>query len=119
MIKNPKTNRMIKIGSQQHHKTIALGYLSPDTLQQPHQEKEKEKEIDPRFTTETGIAEICSDIISNKQQEFKKLSQSDTDELIRELLYKKLCINKTKSKSKSSKLKKSKKYYSSDSDDSS
>lgn len=115
MIKNPKTNRMIRIGSQQHHKTIALGYLSPDTLKQPDQEKEK----DPQFTTENGIAEICSDIIANKQQEFKKLNQSDTDELIRILLYKKLCINKTKSKSKPSKSKKSKKYYSSDSDDSS
>jgi hypothetical protein len=118
MIKNPHTNRMMKIGSAQHLKAVALGYMTPDTLGKSNKEEPAPKvEIPPDFTTEKGVAEICTDIIVSKKKDFKGLSQSDTDELIRELLYKKLYGNKSKSKIKVSK-NKSKKYYSSDSDDS-
>lgn len=77
--------------------------------------KPESPKIDDSFTTEQGVAEICTDIISENKQKFKKLSQAETDELLRKLLYKKLYGDKPKP-DKKSKLKVKKAYSSSDSD---
>ena len=71
------------------------------------------------FTTTQGVAEICTDVISENKKDFKKLSQEETDELLRKLLYKKLYDEKPKkSKEKKSKLKIKKTYSSSESESS-
>lgn len=76
--------------------------------------KPQPPKIDDSFTTEQGVAEICTDIISENKPKFKKLSQTETDELLRKLLYQKLYGEKPK-KDKS-KLKIKKGYSSSESD---
>ena len=131
MILNPRTNRMLKIGSSSHLKAVAQGILPKESLagniepdadndpivEEPTRHKiEPRIKIDPRFSTDEGIAEICSNIIVKKKQEFKKLSQDETDQLIKELLYKKLYGNKSKSKKSKIKVKKNKKNYSSEDD---
>jgi hypothetical protein len=73
-----------------------------------------EPKIDESFTTEQGVAEICTDIISENKPKFKKLSQTETDELLRKLLYQKLYGEKPKKEK--SKLKIKKAYSSSESD---
>ena len=82
MIKNPRTNRLIKIGSQMHKKAINDGILSPETLKQdiptptessPIQTdiiKEPEINIPTEFTVEKGVAEICTDIIADNKKTF-------------------------------------------------
>ena len=172
MIKNPRTNRLMKIGSQMHRKAVKDGLLPGSTLgpieeptptkhieitedptmpeeppepikkpikkpiQEPIQEPEPIKRLmkqlasqpeppqpvkrtikKPAFTVEEGVAEICTDIISENKKDFKKLSQEETDELLRKLLYKKLYDEKPKkSKEKKSKLKIKKAYSSSESE---
>jgi hypothetical protein len=139
MIKNPRTNRLIKIGSQMHKKAINDGILSPETLKQdiptptdssPIQTdiiKEPEINIPTEFTVEKGVAEICTDIIADNKKTFNKLNQQETNELLRKLLYEKLYINvpenigkqpkqKHKEKEKSKPKLKLKKYYSSSSE---
>ena len=171
MIRNPKSNRLMKIGSQMHRKAVREGTLPastliqepiptkhieitddptmteepPETVQkpikkpiqkpipieepeptprnkkpipQPEEPKPVKRTIKkPEFTVEEGVAEICTDIISENKKDFKKLSQEETDELLRKLLYKKLYDEKPKkSKEKKSKLKIKKTYSSSESD---
>ena len=176
MIKNPRTNRLMKIGSQMHRKAVKDGLLPGSTLgpieeptkpptkhieitddptmteeppeiikkpikkpiQEPIEEPEPIKRLMKRlaiqpeepkpvkrtikkqeqeFSTKEGLAEICTDIISENKKDFKKLSQEETDELLRKLLYKKLYDEKPKkSKEKKSKLKIKKTYSSSESD---
>lgn len=128
MILNPRTNRKLKIGSSSHLKAVAQGILPKESLEvkkeiinidsEPIEEQptKTKTNIDPRFNTNEGIAEICSNIIVKKKQDFKKLSQAETDRMIKELLYKKLCGDKSKSKKSKVKVKKSKKHYSSGSD---
>ncbi len=72
-----------------------------------------EPKIDDSFTTEQGVAEICTDIISENKPKFKKLSQTETDELLRKLLYQKLYGEKPKKDKSKLKIKKA---YSSESD---
>ena len=173
MIKNPRTNRLMKIGSQMHRKAVKDGLLpgytlgpieeptptkhieitddpamtevEPETVQkpikkpiqkpipieepeptprnkkpipQPEEPKPVKRTIKkPEFTVEEGVAEICTDIISENKKDFKKLSQQETDELLRKLLYKKLYDEKPKkSKEKKSKLKIKKTYSESESE---
>ena len=158
MIRNPKSNRLMKIGSQMHRKAVREGTLpastliqepikpptqhiemtddpamtevEPETFQkpikktiqkpipQPEEPKLVKRTIKkPEFTVEEGVAEICTDIISENKKDFKKLSQQETDELLRKLLYKKLYDEKPKkSKEKKSKLKIKKAYSSSESE---
>ena len=176
MIKNPRTNRLMKIGSQMHRKAVKDGLLPGSTLgpieepikpptkhieitedptmteeppepikkpiQKPIPQEEPEpikrlmkqlaiqpeeytpqpvkrtiKKQEQEFTTKEGLAEICTDIISENKKDFKKLSQEETDELLRKLLYKKLYDEKPKkSKEKKSKLKIKKAYSESESE---
>ena len=137
MIKNPRTNRLIKINSQMHRKAVNDGFLSPETLKQdiptptdssPIQTdiiKEPEINIPTEFTVEKGVAEICTDIIADNKKTFNKLNQQETNELLRKLLYEKLYINvpenigkqpKHKEKEKAKPKLKLKKYYSSSSE---
>jgi hypothetical protein len=104
----------MKIGSQMHRKAVKDGVLSEDTLPavvagttaetlqppQPPQPipqptpqpilKEIEKEPPQDFTTQKGVAEMCSNIIAENKTQFKKLNQDETNELLRKLLYEKL-----------------------------
>lgn len=127
MILNPKTNRMMKRGAQMHRKAVKDGLLSPDTLKIPDEpepivkEITKEPDIPDGFTTEQGVAELCTDIIKDNKKTFHKLNQQDTTELLRKLLYEKLYPKekekvKEKVKSKSKPKLTLKKYYSSDSE---
>lgn len=139
MILNPRTNRMIKVGSQMHRKAIRDGILTPDTIPKETEQKDIQKNIQneikkdiqqdtkeppPEFTTQQGVAEICTDIIGENKKQFNKLSQDETNELLRKLLYEKLYsknnnqnnqINQIKPISKEHKKPKLqlKKYYSS------
>ena len=86
-------------------------------LEEPKPVKRTIKKQEQEFTTEQGVAEICTDIISENKKDFKKLTQEQTDELLRKLLYKKLYDEKPKkSKEKKSKLKIKKTYSSSESE---
>ena len=176
MIRNPKSNRLMKIGSQMHRKAVKDGLLpgstlgpieepvkpwltpiemtndtevEPETVQKPIKKpiqkpipieepeptprnkrlaiqseepkpvKRTIKKQEQEFSTKEGLAEICTDIISENKKDFKKLSQEQTDELLRKLLYKKLYDEKPKkSKEKKSKLKIKKAYSSSESESS-
>jgi len=112
----------MKVGAQMHRKAVKDGLLSPDTLKEPAPivtEITKEPDIPDDFTTEQGVAELCTDIIKDNKKTFKKLNQQDTTELLRKLLYEKLYPKEKpeKEKPKSKPKLKLKKYYSeSDSD---
>ena len=101
MIKNPKTNRMIKIGSQQHRKAITDGILPMDSLYPA-----KQTDTTP-CDTKKEMTKRCVDIIGDNKKQFKKLNQDDSDELLKKMLYEKLFNNKKKPK---------KNYVSSESD---
>jgi hypothetical protein len=101
MIKNPKTNRNLKIGSQQHRKAITDGILPMDSL---YPVKTPQFELTPEQTnpatkdTKKEMTKRCVDIIGDNKKQFKKLNQEDSDELLKKMLYEKLFINKKKPK---------------------
>jgi hypothetical protein len=126
---NPVTNRMILKSSRQAVRLSKLGLISLDEptpvkletvpesnyeAETPEPESEPEKEINPKKLKKKMIHSL-TDIAAENKNDFKDLTQKETDDLLRKLLYKKLNIKKPVKKLK----KKKKKYISSDSESSS
>ena len=106
---NNKTGRFVKKGSRTHSKMLKLGEIS-DNLQEKVEEKvqkvEKVEEIPEEIPEikyndndfKENLKNTMKQIIKENNKEFKGLSQKQTDQILKKLLYEKLCIDKPKPK---------------------
>ena len=119
MILNPRTNRMIKIGSQMYKKALKDGSITIDNeineINEPTPPPIKrikdikiDNDTDDEPELNNKMSNLCTDLIKDNKTNFKKLSQKESDELLKKLLLKKLSNDKPIKKKK-----KPKKVYSS------
>jgi hypothetical protein len=105
---NTKTNRYFKKGSPTYNKMFADGYFNEKPKIEPteqlvriaNDDLQHVEPLKPMIKTE------LKSIIKSKKNDFVGLSQKETDELLKRMLYQKLCLNKKPDK----KSKKYKKY---------
>ena len=121
-IKNPKTNRYIFYGTPLYSKLVREGVIQaykPPKLNNFNQEETPQPQP-PQSNREsqslkTLVTNECVDTITKNKNRFSQnLTQEETDELLKRMLFEKLCISKknlptTCTKSKKSKTKKKKK----------
>jgi hypothetical protein len=106
MIKNPITGRRILIGGKAYTKLLAKGLIEP-----PDEEKPEEKERPEQKTDfEEKLINTSIDVAKENITKFKKISQEESDELLKRLLYEKLCLEPQKNESRKVKFKKNKKH---------
>ena len=131
---NTQTNRMIKSGTRNFNRLNKLGLLQfPTGDHQIPPTKEPElaietTELEPEKTEEVVVEEQnikpvlekeLKSIIKENKNEFKNLTQKESDELLKRMLYQKLVLNvpkKQKEKKKKTTKFKLKKIVVSDSD---
>jgi hypothetical protein len=106
-VKNPKTNRYVKVGSQGYKRLVREGVIKPvETVEQttpvfaPQTEPEPE-EPEPFDETklQSTLADISTDMIKNNLKQIvkaQKLSDADMDTMLKKMLYKKLCLEPPK-----------------------
>ena len=131
---NTRTCRYVKKGSPSYNKLVVSGYFDETPKTEPidgetkHVETPIEPNVDPEPDLKKEIKPILQEIVRENKSEFVGLTQKQTDELLKKMLYEKLCLNKQqpKSKKKEKKIKKKKskgsqryKVYTSSSSDSS
>jgi hypothetical protein len=105
---NTKTNRYFKKGSPTYNKMFADGYFNEKPKIEPteqlvriaNDDLQNVEPLKPMIKTE------LKSIIKTNKTNFVGLSQKETDELLKRMLYQKLCLNKKPDK----KSKKYKKY---------
>ena len=108
---NTKTNRYFKKGSPTYNKMFADGYFNK--CSETELEKPKIVEPIPELPVEPLKPLIKTElkaIIKSNKNDFVGLSQKETDELLKKMLYIKLCLNKKPKKEKDKNKRKSKKY---------
>ena len=106
---NKKTGRFVKKGSRTHSKMLKMGEISdnlPEKVEEKVQkveekvqkveEKEEIKYNDEKF--KENLKNTMKKIIKENNKDFKGLSQKKSDELLKKMLYNKLCIDKPKPK---------------------
>jgi len=120
MILNPRTNRMIKIGSQMYNKAVKDGSITIESNESTTTPIKRIKDTkldndsdDNEPDLNNKMSNLCTDLIKDNKTNFKKLSQKESDELLKKLLLKKLSNDKPIKKKK-----KPKKVYSSSESDS-
>ena len=130
---NPQTNRMLKLTSKNCKRLIQLGIIQPPEIpvREP-QENTKDSDglkVSPSQLTpesnpespkppEVQEKELKSEvkaemkkIIKENKNEFKELTQKETDQLLKRMLFEKLCVNKPKKEKKIAKPNPKKKKY--------
>jgi hypothetical protein len=114
---NTKTNRYFKKGSPTYNKMFANGYFnkcSETELEKPQiVEPIPELPVEPLKPTSQITSDLRTElksIIKSNKNDFVGLSQKQTDELLKRMLYEKLCLNKKPKKEKDKNKRKSKKY---------
>ena len=115
---NTKTNRYFKKNSSTYNKMFADGYFnkcSETELEKPTSQitSDLRKEPIPELPVEPlkpMIKTELKSIIKSNKNDFVGLSQKQTDELLKRMLYEKLCLNKKPKKEKDKNKRKSKKY---------
>ena len=119
---NPQTNRMLKLTSKNCKRLIQLGIIQPPEPQENTKDSDETKLVSSQLTQEpeppkppevpvreanrTSIEkelkkEVKTEmkkIINENKNEFKELSQRETDALLKRMLFEKLCVNKPKPK---------------------
>jgi len=118
---NPSSNRICRLDTAKTKKLIKSGIVViPRDLQMPNeripetpepvQEPEPPKpEVQEKELKSEVKAEMKS-IINENKNEFKELSQRETDALLKRMLFEKLCVKKKKKKKKAKPKPKKKKY---------
>ena len=111
---NSKTGRFVKKGSRTYSKMLKMGQISDNLPKKEEkaeekvdkvEEKEEIEEIKPEIKYndvdfKENLKKTMKDIIKENNKEFKGLSQKQTDQILKKLLYEKLCIDKPKPKKK-------------------
>ena len=108
---NNKTGRFVKKGSRTHSKMLKLGEILdnlPEKVEEKVQkveEKEEIEEIKPEIKYndndfKENLKKTMKEIIKENNKDFKGLNQRQTDQILKTLLYEKLCIDKPKPKKK-------------------
>ena len=127
-IVNPKTNRLIKIGSKQAIRLAKEGIITlpetayvieeKQTIQEPAQSPCSRREpdfkqepqpviIQPENSSKTKkIKKELKEIAQENKEKFVGISQEQSDELLKKMLYEKLFVNKPTSDKKKKKKKK-------------
>ena len=108
---NTKTNRYFKKNSSTYNKMFADGYFNK--CSETELEKPQIVEPIPELPVEPlkpMIKTELKSIIKSNKNDFVGLSQKQTDELLKRMLYEKLCLNKKPKKEKDKNKRKSKKY---------
>ena len=107
---NPRTNRFVKLGSQNYKRLVREGIIvpeQPDTVENTPS-IEPEPEFDESLL-QKKMANISTDMIQKNMKKIvkaQKLSDKDTDLLLKKMLYKKLCVEEKPPKKKQGKKKK-------------
>jgi len=115
---NPKTNRLVKIGTQNYRRLVREGVIKP--MEQPPEPKIEPppEPIEPppspietqKFNEDdyhAKMAQTFQQIVKENESKLVDLSQKSCDVLLKKLLYQKLCVEEPKKKPK--KVKKPKK----------
>ena len=125
LILNPKSNRQVKVGSQSYRRLVREGIIKPvqevkpkeqevEVVEEVKQEvKQEVKEVEyDEAKLQTALADLSTDIIKNnltKVVEAQKLDDKQMDDMLRKMLYKKLCMDQPDKKAKTKKTKAKKK----------
>ena len=116
---NPSTNRICRLDQAKTRKLIKSGVIVlPRDLEMPNERKietpevikpEPEPEPDPEPEPEPEPAKVdikpvlkkeMKTIIKENKSQFEGITQSQSDQLLKKLLYQKLCVDKPKEKEK-------------------
>lgn len=111
---NPATKRICRLDQAKTKKLIKLGVIvlprdlempneSPEEVIKPEPEPEPEI-IEPEEPAKVDIKPVLKKelktIIKENKNEFKNLTQKESDQLLKRMLYEKLCVDKQKEKEK-------------------
>jgi hypothetical protein len=128
---NTQTGRYCTVGSKTYIRAKKGGFIkeaepTPQQTKPPTPQKTKPPTPQPEPPTphpepptpepeldnnkfKSKLAEECSEIVNKHKEQFKGISQKQTDTLLRRMLYEKLCLSDKKDKQAKSKKAKSKK----------
>ena len=101
---NTKTNRYFKKGSPTYNKLFTDGFCNEKPKTEPidgetkHVETPIEPNVDPEPDLKKEIKPILQEIVRENKSDFVGLTQKQTDELLKKMLYEKLCLNKQQPK---------------------
>ena len=110
---NTRTSRYVKKGSPSYNKLVVSGYFDETPKTEPidgetkHVETAIEPNVDPEPEPDLKkeIKPILQEIVKENKSEFVGLTQKQTDELLKKMLYEKLCLNKQQPKPQQTKSK--------------
>ena len=121
---NPQTNRFVRIGTQKYKRLVREGIITPiDQAPTPEPTPEQISEptpvtppveiVAPDFDNNDFkklMAEQFTQVVRENESKLVDLSQKSCDQLLKKLLYQKLCVDKPEKKAKKSKKNKKKKF---------
>ena len=102
---NKRTNRMVKVGTQSYRNALRSGDIEPPKTVEAI-EPEPVEEPEPEFSEsklQKKLADISTDMIKDNMKQIlkaQKLTDSQMDDMLKKMLYKKLCIEEPKKKTK-------------------
>ena len=96
---NTRTSRYVKKGSPSYNKLVVSGYFDETPKTEPIDgETPIEPNVDPEPDLKKEIKPILQEIVRENKSDFVGLTQKQTDELLKKMLYEKLCLNKQQPK---------------------
>jgi hypothetical protein len=116
---NPQTGRFVKVGAQRHRRLVRMGILSAevtevggidesvfDTERSGVERSDELPPEPPKLVRSRAIPPVkkrlvhaATDVIKEQRHQFEaELTQKQTDELLKKLLYEKLCVSKPRKK---------------------
>ena len=90
LILNPLTKRYVKFGSANHKRLVANGTLSPPEVMPAPKAREKLSEQTQQQKMDTEIIKQSVSVVEKNREQFKGLSQEESNDLIAKLLYDRL-----------------------------
>ena len=101
MYLNPLTNRMIKINSQTYRKLMRDSNLNHQKVEPLIDSPKIIEPIDLPHDTNTfdfkpRLVNEMTNIVAENKRDFKNITQSESDELLKRLLFDKLCMKPEK-----------------------
>lgn len=111
---NPQSNRFVKVGTQKYKRLVREGIIKPieqvpPQVPTPSPEPEPlhietpSPEKTPKFNEDdyhTKMRETFQQIVKENEEKLVDLSQKQCDQLLKKLLYQKLCVDKPEEKPK-------------------
>ena len=100
---NKRTNRMVKVGTQSYRNALRSGDIEPPKTVEAI-EPEPVEEPEPEFSEsklQKKLADISTNMIKDNMRQIvkaQKLTDTEMDDMLKKMLYKKLCIEEPKKK---------------------